>query len=83
MKKFFICLFVILAAFVLPVVALAGDVNNPDAMQNYFQAAAVIVTAASALANLTPTETDNKIVGVVSKIVNFLAGNWFTFFRKK
>lgn len=35
-----------------------------------------IVTAASAIANLTPTETDNKIVAAVSKLVNFLALNF-------
>jgi hypothetical protein len=35
-----------------------------------------IVTAASAIANLTPTDTDNKIVAVLSKAINWLALNF-------
>lgn len=34
-----------------------------------------IVAAASAVANVTPNETDNKIVATLSKVVNFLALN--------
>ena len=33
------------------------------------------VALASAVANLTPTQTDNVLVGYMSKIVNFLALN--------
>jgi hypothetical protein len=35
-----------------------------------------IVTAASAIANLTPTDTDNKIVAALSKAINWLALNF-------
>jgi len=35
-----------------------------------------IVTVASLVANLTPTESDNKIVNLVGKFVNFLALYW-------
>jgi hypothetical protein len=38
-----------------------------------------IVMIASAAANLTPTNSDNLIVELISKIINFLALNW----RKK
>jgi len=34
-----------------------------------------IVTVASIIAKLTPTETDDKIVGYILKIVDFLALN--------
>jgi len=34
-----------------------------------------LITLASALANLTPTETDNKIVAALSKVINVLALN--------
>lgn len=35
-----------------------------------------VVTAASAIANVTPTKTDNKIVGVIQKVVSALALNF-------
>lgn len=35
-----------------------------------------VVTAASAIANLTPTETDNKIVDAIKKLINTLALNF-------
>lgn len=34
-----------------------------------------VVTLASLIANLTPTETDNKIVEKIAKVVNLLALN--------
>lgn len=39
-------------------------------------AVSAVVAAASAIANLTPTETDNKVVAAIAKVVNFLALNW-------
>lgn len=35
-----------------------------------------IVTAASAIANITPTETDNRIIGWISKVIHALALNF-------
>jgi hypothetical protein len=35
-----------------------------------------IVGAASLIANVTPTETDNKIVNLLGKLMNFLAANF-------
>lgn len=35
-----------------------------------------IVTVASLIANVTKTESDNKIVNFVGKVVNFLALYW-------
>lgn len=38
-------------------------------------ASTALIALSSALANLTPTETDNKIVAALSKVINFLALN--------
>lgn len=35
-----------------------------------------VIGLASLVANMTPTETDNKIVNAVGKVVNFLAAYW-------
>lgn len=35
-----------------------------------------IVTAASAIANLTPTDADNKVIAAISKFINMLALNF-------
>jgi hypothetical protein len=35
-----------------------------------------VVSVASLVANMTPTESDNKIVEKVGKAVHFLALNW-------
>lgn len=43
------------------------------------QAVTSIVSGASVLANFTKTDTDNKAVGLLSKLVNALAANFFTF----
>lgn len=45
-------------------------------VKEYVDILAYVVAAASIVANLTKTETDNKIVGYVSGVVNFLALNW-------
>jgi len=35
-----------------------------------------LVTAATAITTLTPTKSDDKIIGVILKVLNFLAGNF-------
>jgi hypothetical protein len=35
-----------------------------------------IVTIASVVANFTNTDSDNKVVALLSKVVNWLAANW-------
>ena len=35
-----------------------------------------LVTAATAITILTPTKTDNKIIGGLLKLLNFIAGNF-------
>ena len=37
-----------------------------------------VVGVASLVANLTPTDSDNKIVATISKFINLLAANWKT-----
>lgn len=39
-------------------------------------AATAVVAAASAIANLTPTDVDNKLVASLGKVVNWLALNF-------
>lgn len=48
-------------------------INNlgPD----WVDAIAKLVAGATALTMLTPTKTDNKVVDVILKVLNFLAGN--------
>ena len=46
--------------------------NIPD----WVTAATSIVTAATAITAVTPTQTDDKIVSVILKVLNFLAGNF-------
>jgi hypothetical protein len=43
---------------------------------DYIGIAAAVVTVASMLANLTATEADNRIVGIVKRVLDFLALNW-------
>ena len=49
------------------VVAHAGDI---------LVAATTTIAAASAIANLTPSESDNKVIAAIAKVVNFVALNW-------
>lgn len=35
-----------------------------------------VIAAASLIANLTPTQTDNTVIAAISKFVNALALNW-------
>jgi hypothetical protein len=77
MKHFFFPLLafaLVLLTFAAP--ALASDLDNPEKVALYFEFAAVIVAAASAVANLTKTDKDNKAVGLFSRIVNLFALNF-------
>jgi hypothetical protein len=38
--------------------------------------ASYVIAAASAIANLTPTDADNAIVNAISQIIHVLALNW-------
>lgn len=40
------------------------------------QAVTAVIAAASAIANLTPTDADNKAIGIISRVVNLLALNF-------
>ena len=42
----------------------------------YLGPIAGVVTAATAITVLTPTKTDDKILGMVLRVLNFLAGNF-------
>lgn len=44
--------------------------------EGIFVAITSIVTAASAIANLTKTDADNKIIAAIGKVVNALALNF-------
>ena len=44
-------------------------------MPVWITAVTAVVTAATAITAITPTKADDKIVGTILKILNFLAGN--------
>jgi hypothetical protein len=44
--------------------------------QEIFTALTAIVTAASLVANLTPTQADNKVVDAINRVINALALNF-------
>lgn len=79
--KMFTLVFLILFALVSP--ALASFANDPETMATYFDVAAKVIAGASILANVTPTPIDNVALKALSKVVDFLALNWFSFFKKK
>ncbi len=45
-------------------------------------AAAYVIAAASLIANITPTDADNKALALIGKIVNALGLNLFRFVQK-
>jgi hypothetical protein len=42
----------------------------------YFPVVTAVIAAASVIANITPNETDNKIIGGISKVVNWIGLNF-------
>lgn len=48
-----------------------------DAIPAWLVAVTSVVTAASAITALTPTKKDDKIIGSILKVLNFLALNVF------
>ncbi len=42
----------------------------------WITAITAVVTAATAITALTPTNVDNQILDAISKVLNFLAGNF-------
>ena len=47
-----------------------------ESFPTWITAAMTVVTAATAITAITPTTADDKIVNVLLKILNFLAGNF-------
>lgn len=47
-----------------------------DLIVRVIEVAGVVCMIASALANLTPTDVDNRIIAAVSRIINLLALNF-------
>jgi len=78
------------AALFVPTLACAQDIVPPEralslfetfagllgALPAWLSAVTLVVTAATAITALTPTKTDDKIIGVILKILNVLAGNF-------
>jgi len=52
-----------------------GWITNGD-LSGWIVAISTVVTAATAITAMTPTKVDDKIIGFVLKILNFLAGNF-------
>ena len=49
--------------------------NLMSNMPAWITAITAVVTAATAITAITPTKADDKIVGTILKVLNFLAGN--------
>lgn len=50
--------------------------NFIEQLPAWVNALTILVTAATAVTALTPTQADNKVVNVLLKILNFIAGNF-------
>lgn len=46
-----------------------------EALPAWIIAITGLVTAATAITALTPTKSDDKIIGIILKVLNLLAGN--------
>lgn len=44
--------------------------------RDYIEIAGLVIAAASAIAALTPTDADNKAVGIVIRLLDVFALNW-------
>jgi len=47
-----------------------------DALPGWLNAITALVTAATAVTALTPTQADDKVVAVVLRVLNTIAGNF-------
>ena len=47
-----------------------------DVLPSWLVAITAIVTAATAVTALTPTKTDDRIIGIILRILNIFAGNF-------
>ncbi len=47
-----------------------------EAMPAWLVAITALVTAATAVTALTPSKADDKVVGMILKVLNILAGNF-------
>jgi len=45
-------------------------------LPEWLTAITAVVTAATAITAITPTKADDRIINVVLKVLNFLAGNF-------
>jgi len=46
-----------------------------DSMPAWISAITALVTAATAITALTPTKSDDKVIGMLLKVLNLVAGN--------
>jgi len=46
-----------------------------DSMPAWISAITALVTAATAVTALTPTKSDDKVIGMILKVLNLVAGN--------
>jgi hypothetical protein len=67
--------------FILPSIALAGapspaEIEGGGWFSKVLGWATAVVTAANAITAMTPTKTDNMVVNVAMKVLNFAAFNF-------
>ena len=48
----------------------------PDNLAIWIAALTTVVTACTAITAITPTQTDDRILNVILRVLNFLAGNF-------
>jgi hypothetical protein len=46
-----------------------------ESLGQWFLAISTVITACTAITALTPTNTDDKILNIILKVLNFFAGN--------
>jgi hypothetical protein len=51
------------------------DFYNSGSLGNWVAAITATVTAATAITAMTPTTADDKVMGMILKALNFMAGN--------
>lgn len=72
--KFFLTLLLMISSSFL-VAEEAQSVGFFAKYETWVVAITGVVTAATAITALTPTQVDNKIINIVLKVLNLLAGN--------
>lgn len=75
MKFKILFLFLLLTTFLFSQDTPTENLSFFDKVQPWITAITAVVTACTAITMLTPSQTDNKILSIILKILNLFAGN--------